>query len=246
MFDILNEKLNSRTILNKREEVSKLLTQRSANISSGTISSISAADLKLLFQLYDEIFLENWFKENYKGKLKFSLSGRMTKSAGLTLCPRNIDKMRQEELVIEIRIGADFFLHYDSIEGSKMVGGIKANNSLGALQLVFEHELCHVIEFIHFKKSKCSGERFKLLAGNLFGHTESYHKLPTYRQIANQKLGLNIGDNVSFTFQGKRLNGILYNINKRATIMVQDNKGNMLDRYGVRYTKYYVPLTLIE
>jgi hypothetical protein len=246
MSDILNEKLNSRAILNKREEVYRLFAQKSANVSSGAISSISASDLDLLFQLYDEIFLENWFKENYKGKLKFSLSRRMTRSAGLTLCPRNIDKLKEEELVLEIRIGIDFFLHYDSIEGSKTVGGIKANNSLGALQLVFEHELCHVIEFIHFKKSKCSGERFKLLAGNLFGHTESYHKLPTYRQIANQKLGLNIGDKVSFTFQGRRLSGILYNINKRATVMVQDKNGNMLDRYGVRYSKYYVPLTLIE
>ncbi len=246
MIDIFNTKLNNGAISNKREEVSKHLIQKSANISCRTISTISASDLELLFQLYDEIFLENWFKENFKGRLKFSLSKRMRRSAGLTLCPKNISKIKPEELVIEIRIGVDFFLHYDSIEGSKSVGGIKARNSLDALQLVFEHELCHVIEFIHYKKSNCSGERFKVLVNNLFGHTESYHKLPTYRQIANQKLGLNIGDNVSFTFKGKRLSGILYNINKRATVMVRDNNGNMLDSHGVRYSKYYVPLTLIE
>jgi len=246
MFDILNTKIQSNDIESKREKVSKLMMQKSANIKSGNISTISIDDLKLLFQLYDEIFFEDWFKEKYKGTLKFSLSGRMTKSAGLTRCPKNIDKIKPEEVVIEIRIGVDFFFHYNSLEGGKTVGGIKTNNSLGALQLVFEHELCHVIEFLHFKKSSCSRERFKVLASNLFGHTESYHRLPTYRQIANQKLGLNIGDTVSFNFDGKKLKGILYNINKRATIMVRDKNGSLADKEGVRYSKYYVPLKRIE
>ena len=246
MFDILNTRLLNDDIDNKRRKVSKLLIQKSANINNGTISTISIADLKLLFQLYDDIFFENWFKGKYKGELKFSLSKRMTKSAGLTLCPKNIDKIKPEELVIEIRIGVDFLFHYGSVEGNKAVGGVKTSNSLGALQLVFEHELCHVIEFLHFKESNCSKERFKVLANNLFGHTESYHKLPTYRQIAYQKLGLNIGDTVSFTFEGIRLGGILYNINKRATVIVQDKNGPLVDKQGVRYSKYYVPLALIE
>lgn len=246
MFDITDTKLNENSIDNKRKEVSERLMLKSTGIKDGTISTISTADLKLLYQLYDEVFFENWFKDKYRGELKFSLSRRMTKSAGLTLCPKNINKIKPEELVIEIRIGVDFFFHYDSVKESKSVGGIKTSNSLEALQLVFEHELCHVIEFIHFKKSSCSGERFKALAGNLFGHTESYHKLPTYRQIANQKLGLNLGDTISFAFEGKTLTGILYNINKRATVMVQDKNGNMIGRNGVRYSKYYVPLTQIE
>ena len=103
-----------------------------------------------------------------------------------------------------------------------------------------------MIEFIHFKKSNCRGKRFKELANNLFGHTESFHKLPTYRQIANQKLGLNIGDTISFNLEGMRLMGVLYNINKRATVLVQDKNGALIDKQGVRYSKYYVPLTLIE
>jgi hypothetical protein len=226
----------------KREEISKLLMQQSPNIRSGVINTISTADLELMFWLYDQTFFENWFKKSFKGKIKFSLSRRMTKSAGLTLCPKNIDKVKPEDLVIEIRIGVDFFFHYGLVEGSKMVCGVKTSNSLEALQLVFEHELCHVIEFIHFKESNCSGNRFKTIANNLFGHTESYHKLPTHRQIAKQKLGLNIGDTVSFTFDGKRLTGVLYNINKRATVMVRSDNGPLVDNKGNRYSKYYVPL----
>jgi hypothetical protein len=219
---------------------------RSPGIKSRTISAISAADIELLFQLYDEIFFGSWFKESYEGKIRFSLSRRMTKSAGLTICPKRMDKIKPEELVIEIRIGVDFFLHYGLIEGSKKVCGVMTNSSLQALQLVFEHELCHVIEFIHFKKSNCSGKRFKAIAGSLFGHTESYHKLPTNKQIAKQKLGLDIGDTVSFTFEGKRLKGLLYNINKRAIIMVRDKSGPLIDNKGNRYTKYYIPLMLLK
>ncbi|UWG96516.1 hypothetical protein LPY66_16720 [Dehalobacter sp. DCM] len=170
----------------------------------------------------------------------------MTKSAGLTLCPKNIVKIQPEELVIEIRISVNLLFNYGMLEGNKMVGGILTSNNLEALQLIFEHELCHVIEFIHYHKSNCTQERFKSLARNIFGHIESTHKLPTSNQIATQKLGLNIGDNVSFNFEGKRLTGILYRINKRATVMVKDKNGYLTDKNGNRYVKYYVPLPLLN
>lgn len=246
MFDIFGTKLQGDAIENKRREISRLLTGKSKNIKNETVSALSAADLDILFRLYDEVFFENWFKENYKGKLKFSVSRQMTKSAGLTKCPRNINTIRPEELVIEIKIGIDFFFNYGRVEGSGSVGGIETGSSLEALQLVFEHELCHVLEFIHYGRSSCKAERFKSLAGNLFGHTESWHKLPTHRQVAADNLGINIGDMVSFTFEGKRYTGILYNIKKRATVMVRDKAGTLADKQGKRYSKYYVPLSLIE
>lgn len=246
MFDILAAKLQGDIIENKRRKISGLLTEKSGNIKSETVSALSAADLDILFGLYDEIFFENWFKQSYKGKLKFSVSRRMTRSAGLTRCPKNIGSIRPEDLVIEVKIGIDFFLHYGMVEGSGMVGGIETGSSLEALQLVFEHELCHVIEFITYGRSSCKGKRFRTIAGNLFGHTESCHKLPTHRQIAFDALGLKIGDSISFIYDGRVLTGVLYSINKRATVMVRDNNGLLADRQGRRYSKYYVPLSLIE
>lgn len=246
MFDMLKTKLSKNDIHSKREEIVKILNLSSPNIKNGVVSTISTDDLNLLFRLYDQIFFDNWFKEVFKGKIKFSLSRRMTKSAGLTLCPKNVDKIKPEELTIEIRIGVDFFFHYGLVEGSKTVCGVKTYNSLEALQLVFEHELCHVNEFIHFKRSNCKGERFKTIASNFFGHTESYHKLPTNRQIANQRLGLKIGDKVLFNHEGKTLRGIIYNINKRATVMVRNANGFLMDDKGNRYSKYYVPLMMLK
>ncbi len=233
-------------ILKKRSEVMDRLLEKSSNIKDGTITSISVADLQLLFDLYDSIFLHNRFKNSFKGKLKFSLSGRMTRSAGLTLCPKNIGRLREEDVTLEIRMGVDFFLHYGSYDGGKAVSGIRTTGSLEALMLVFEHELCHVLEFLIFKQSSCGRKRFKAMAYGLFGHTESHHRLPTNRQIAKQKLGLNLGDTVSFSRSGTRYTGILYRINKRATVMVADRDGSYKDRKGVRYRKYYVPLLLLE
>lgn len=245
MHQIINLKYNKKSIKEKRLMISQLLIQSSSNIKSVDIHTISSDDLYLLFQLYDKFFLDNWLTTNYKGKIKFTLSRRLTRSAGQTKWIRNIGRIKPEQRIIEISIGVDFVLNYDQVEGKKSVGGIATGNSLEALQLVFEHELCHVIEYICFGETKCSGDRFKTIAGNLFGHTGRFHSLPTSREIATQKLGLKIGDVVFFSFKDCILQGILYRINKRATIMVKDNQGNFLDKQGNRYSKYYVPINLL-
>jgi hypothetical protein len=244
--EILNRKHSSGEAENKRKEISRNLISASDRINGKSIHTISTADLELLFGLYDRIFLDHWFHRYYRGNLRFSLSDRMTKSAGKTICRRDIHQTRPEEMVIEIRIGVDFLFQYDQIEGGKTVCGIRTSNSLEALQLVFEHELCHAVEFILFGKSSCAQQRFKTLANNLFGHMESYHRLPTYKQIASQKFGLQIGDVISFPFDGTELTGILYNINKRATVLVRDPEGALADKHGNRYTKFYVPLELLK
>jgi hypothetical protein len=246
MNELTSIKLTPKIIKNKRAEVSRLLTQSSPNIKNGDIKVISTADLKLLFDLYDKVFLGECFQTKFKGKLRFSLSRRMTRSAGKTLFPKDISGIKPENLTIEIRMGVDFFLQHKLVEGSKNACGIKTTTGLEALQVIFEHELCHAIEYICFCQTSCSGARFKTIAGNLFGHTESHHSLLTNTQIAHQMLGIKIGDNVSFTFEGKRLKGILYKINKRAVVMVGDKKGQFADSKGNRYAKYYVPLPMLS
>ena len=246
MINLINKKHTAEDIVQRRSDISKRFIKASHNIQSGVITAILSADLVLMFVLYDQLFFDNWFKDSYKGKMKFSLSRRMTKSAGSTICPKNIAELKPEKVVLEIRIGVDFFFQYGMVEGPKPVCGVNTNNSLEALQLVFEHELCHIIEYICFGASNCRGGRFKTIANNLFAHTASHHNLPTYQQIANQKFALNIGDTVLFTFKGKQLKGVIVNITKRATIMVKDKNGLFVDKQGIRYTKYYVPLNLLE
>ena len=246
MLETLKIKQPAWLIDSRRAKIMDLLSQKSAALNNPQLTAISTADLKLLFELYDEVFFQNWFKSNYKGKMRFSLSRKMTKSAGKTMCPKNIGRIRPEELVLEIRIGVDFFLYYGQLARNSTVCGLKTQSGLEALLLVFEHELCHVLEFLLYHKSSCGGKRFKTMAGNIFGHTDSYHKLPTNKQIAVKMLGLKIGDMVTFEHKEKKLTGLLYNIHKRATVLVPDRNGPLADRAGRRYTKYYVPLSLLK
>lgn len=246
MLEMLKIKRTPIEMESKREKVIEQLFQKSAVIKSLQMTSISTEDLRLLFELYDLYFFENWFRNHYAGKIKFSLSRKMTKSAGKTLCPGNISKIKPENLVLEIRIGVDFFLYYGQLGKSNTVCGVRTTSSLEALLLVFEHELCHVIEFLLFGKSSCKGTRFKTIAANMFGHSESYHRLPTNRQIASKVFGLRIGDSVSFKHNERQLTGLLYNVNKRAVVLVPDRSGILTDRQGKRYSKYYVPLKLLK
>jgi hypothetical protein len=233
-------------IEHKRAEITRRLIAVSLNIKDRTITRIAPDDLRILFKLYNEVFFENRFLQNFRGKIRFSLSRRLTRSAGKTLCPKNIGQIRAEDVVIEIRMGVDFFFEYEAVAGMKRVNGLPSRNALEALQLVFEHELCHVIEFINFHSSNCRRERFKNIARNLFGHLESYHQLPTRQQIACEKTGLKIGDPVSFIYGNQRLQGILSKINKRATVMVRDRNGNYVDREGNKYRKFLAPLELLS
>lgn len=243
---MINVKYNNKTIQQKRKAVREGLFKNSENIKSGKIKSISHRDLRVLYEFYEEIFFDNWFRDNYKGQIRFDLSRRMTKSAGLTKCPKNVSELEPEQILITICIGVDFFFKYDHLEGSKNVCGIKTTDSLEALQIVFEHEMVHALEFILFHNSNCGKERFKNTVHNLFGHTESHHEIPTNKIIAREKLGINIGDKIEFAFEDKALVGYITNINKRATVMVENPHGIYLDSSGKKYMKYYVPLSCIK
>lgn len=239
-MELIKLKYSKIDIIRKRAEVAQRLIATSKRIKNGTIKEISEWDLRFLFELYDEYFFCGWFKNNNKDKFSFSLSRRMTKCAGKTICSKN--NIVPEEMKVEIRIGIDFFFHYGAINNDNNVCGIKTGTSLEALQIVFEHELCHVIEFVTFKESNCKGTRFKVISNNLFGHTESYHQLPTNKEILQKRFGIKIGDNVNFNFEDKKLRGIIQAINKRATVMVPDKNGTYADNRGNKYAKYYVPI----
>lgn len=246
MPDLFTIRYTDAEIQAKRKEVARGLIKHSRNIKDPVINCIGSSDLHLLFQLYDQIFFRHWFARNNRCKIKFSLSTRLSKTAGKTLCPKNIERLRPEERWLEIRLGTDFFFHFHETNNVKSVAGITTDSALEALQLVFEHELCHVIEFIYFHSSNCRQARFKTLALNIFAHTASTHQLPTSKQIAEQKYGIKIGDTVKFNFENRTLEGKIYKINKRATVMVKDKNGTHIDKQGNRYTKYYVPIAWLE
>ncbi|TCK98117.1 hypothetical protein EDC19_0535 [Natranaerovirga hydrolytica] len=242
-MELINLKYDEINIKQSRATIETKWMDQFSNFSETSFADhLTKEDLSLLFYLYDNIFLNDFFKNTYKGSFNFSISNRMTKSAGITLCPKNIKSLHPQQVKFEIRISANFLNNYHHLNKEKYVCGLKTKNPLEALLLIMEHEICHVIEFVYFNQSSCRNNRFKNLAYNIFGHKSSYHALPTNGEIAKEKLGLKIGDSVAFYYKSKKLKGIIYKINKNATVMVKDTKGNYRDYKGNQYSKYYVPL----
>lgn len=226
----------------RRAELIKQFSETSQNWDGERFKRLSTEDLKLLLDLYIEQFFGKRWDEEIGDRLTFSLSTRMTKSAGKTIIKRSGPDLAPPQMRFEIRIGVSFLFQFDEVERSKLVCGLSAPNALWALLFVLEHELCHVIEAAYYGKSNCSKERFKGLARRLFGHGSSYHELPTAREIAYQK-GLRVGDEVTFHHQGRMKKGMIAAINKRATVMVPAKDGPYMDKKGTRYDKYYVSLS---
>lgn len=208
------------------------------------ISKISSKDIALFFSLYDKYFFNGELGKCFSNKIKFSVSNKMTKSAGKTIVKRNNYSCEINQY--EIRMGLNFFVGYNKVDRDKYVNGVKTKDVLNAFSLVFEHELCHLLEFYIFNKSSCSNKRFKTIAKKIFGHTGVFHELPTYSEIAYKNMGLKLGCSVNFNYEGNLLHGVINAINKRATVMVSNDKGNYLDRLGNHYLKYYVSLDMLE
>lgn len=230
----------------KRNYIRNELFRLSRTIKSGKLERVADEDLSILFQLYDAIFLNDYFKNNYKGKLIFKFSRRLKSSAGITKCQKNLSALPPENYSFEINISADFLFDYYRVDREIEVNGYQTKDSLDALLLVFEHELCHVMENIQYQTSSCRGKRFYTMANTIFGHTGVTHALPTNFEINRLNYKVKVGDSVNFTFEDKKMFGIIHKINKRATVMVENKKGRYVDKYGKRYQKYYVPLDIIQ
>lgn len=242
-MSILNSLIYSQNEIDeKRETIKRAVLQKSALLLSEDLNGITNKDLWLLFYLYDEVFLNYYFKEKFKGQFKFSFSKQLTSSAGITKCPKNLSKLKPEQYTFEIKISSNFLLDFYKADRDKKVSGYIVNNPLEAMMIVFEHELCHCIEYIESFKSSCKKQAFKQMANNIFGHTEVVHALPTKREINILEYGFKPGDKVYFEFENKLICGIVSRINKRATVMVADKKGRYRDGAGKRYTKFYVPI----
>jgi len=238
-------KYDLETVNKKRNLVKNELFEKSKYIKTSDFTDITDNDLYLLYNLYDEIFLESWFKDNFKGKITFKLSKQLSQAAGNTKTKKNIGEIKEEDIEFEIKISMNHLLNFDKIDRSKSVGGIEAESKLDSLMLVFEHELCHVIEFLFYKKSNCNKQIFKDIIFNLFKHHETTHKLVSAREANYQKYKLLVGDRVSFNYEGMKLNGIINKINKRATVMSPSQRGKYVDKSGQHYTKYNVSLNCL-
>lgn len=109
------------------------------------------------------------------------------------------------------------------------------------LQRILEHELIHLLENLHWDASDCSRANFHWFAARLFGHTVAGHGLVTRREIARTEYGVRVGDLVAFDFEGRRVEGRIGSIRRRATVFVEEP----CPGGGRHQRKFHVPLALL-
>jgi hypothetical protein len=236
-------------IASKVKRIYGVTLGRSRYIRCGSFAAISGDDLKLLFELYDSEFfgglLDVLLTRNGRRRLFFRVSRKLTRSGGKTTrMRRRADS--QSDTVYEIAISSTLlFQTFADVDRPVTVNGVLCRDRLEALQRVFEHELIHLVESVLWGESSCSAPRFRSMARQLFAHTEVTHQLVTQRERAEKNFGIRLGDRVTFRFDGQHYTGIVNRITKRATVLVESDRGRPYSD-GKRYDKFYVPLALLE
>ncbi|MCI0462413.1 MAG: hypothetical protein L0Z62_36135, partial [Gemmataceae bacterium] len=218
----------------------------------GNFTSIGNPDLALLFDLYDAGFFGGKLRQTLQtagSLLHFRLAARMTRAGGKTTMTRPRRAPGQgasQPPHFEIAISTTLlFQTYQDIERTVRINGFVCADRLQALQRIMEHELVHLIEFLVWQRSRCTADNFQQLARRLFAHTDVTHDLVTQRERAQAKFDIRVGDRVRFEFEGKAHVGVVNRITRRATVLVEDPRGQ---RYtdGKRYLKFYIPLVMLE
>lgn len=219
----------------------RLLTR----LQSAGLDGLEAEDLRHAYQLYDVAFFDGLLQRSLRERglpLGFRLSRRMTRSAGRMGVRGRRRGRWHSARVEELEIALSSVLLLESWDGQpRAVNGHSCQDPLEALQLVLEHELLHLAEYLVWGQTRCSRPRFRAMARARFGHSASTHRLATPRQRASQQLGLRPGIWVAFQHAGQRHEGMINRITRRATVLVPNPQGRPYSDGG-RYDKYYVPL----
>jgi len=224
----------------------------SKSIRTGNFTRISQEDLSLLFTLNNRAFFDGRIVEMLcadRAPLTYRLSRRMTSVAGKTtqfVEPRASGQRPMPRKRYEIAVSTVLlFGTFQQVDRPVTVGGLPCRDRLEALQRIFEHELLHLVEFLGWGDSDCKAANFHRLSQQIFGHAGVHHDLVTPRELAAQTYQIREGDMVSFVHEGQRLVGLVNRITRRATVLVEDPRGEEYQS-GKRFLTFYVPLALLR
>jgi hypothetical protein len=238
-------KLGTDEIVARTKQIHGVVLNKSKYIDGPNFNGIHPRDLELLFKQYDNDFFQGQIKEALSDSpLHFGLSKRMTSSGGKTACfTDRTNGKRRYEISVSTTILFGCFAGDD--HRPIICSGITCCDRLDALQRVMEHELVHLIEMLLWEKSSCLKPRYHSITLRFFAHTENKHQLITPREKAFVKFGIRPGIQVRFRLDGTERIGVVNRVNKRATVLVEDGRGEPYSD-GKRYSKFYVPVQMLE
>jgi hypothetical protein len=233
----------------------KAVMDQSPHIREGNFTLIGTDDLQRLFLWYDQEFfrgrLGEMVLEDGAHPMAFRLSRRLVSAAGQTVreVRRGQHKRGGHSIIkvdYEITISTTLlYSTFKDVERTITVGGLVCRDRLEALQRIFEHELLHLAEFLGWGRSNCRADNFHALSRRIFAHEGAFHDLITPREQASAAFNIRIGEQVSFELDGARHTGHVNRITRRATVLVENQRGRLYSD-GKRYLTYYVPLPLLQ
>lgn len=223
-----------------RRRIRESLLMTSRFIQAPNFLRCSEHDLRAIFDAYDATFFDGALRGALPTPLPLRFNGRLRSAGGRTVRRRE-RRTGRVDYAIEIS-STLLFSNFRTPEETAIVVGVPCADRLDALMRIMEHEMVHLAEFLAFGESKCARKRFQRCARALFGHVEHRHAMVTPRQKTIQSTPLRPGDSVRFTLDGVPRRGTINRINRRATVLVADARGQ---RYsdGKRYLKFYIPVT---
>ena len=221
-----------------RRVVRDRLLESSRTLDGPAFTRVHADDLATLVSAYDEMFLDGSLRAALgTSPLRVGFSTRATRRGGGTRRMRAVGAVRYDIVISTTPLSESFRGPGEDVR----VCGLTCSDRLDALQRVLEHEIVHLAEFLVWDGSSCSRPRFQGIAARLFGHTSHQHEMPTPRQRAAEIHGIRPGDAVWFEHEGKRVEGVVNRITKRAPVLVPHPAGRPFSD-GRRYQVVYVPV----
>ena len=230
----------------RNQHIAARIFGESKTIQGPDFRAISGADLRCIFDLYDQQYFDRRLNLALNDTpLEFRVSSRMTRAGGKT----GFWKKNRNSPIERLEIAVSSTLLFQTFRGEQTdhsirVTGVECYTRLDALMRVMEHELVHLAELLGWDESSCRRDRFQTIAWQVFGHTDHRHALITPRDRA-AAAGVRPGRQVRFDFRGETLNGIVNRVTRRATVLVPASDGELFSD-GITYRRYYVPIRMLE
>lgn len=272
---VLTFRLPAAEIQARQRRIHGEVLQLSRSMDTANFSRLDTDDLRRMTMLYDREFFDAKLLGTIgRQRLTFGLSSRMTRIAGKLVThyptPNSTNRKskhngtfagvptgarpakhpdregkvdnRQFEMVLSSTL---LFHAFDDVDRPITVTGLRCKNRLEAMQRVCEHELVHLLEMFFWNDSSCSQCRFQDIASRFFGHTEHSHDLITQRERAARNFDVRVGAFVRFRHEGKWIRGWVNRITRRATVLVEDPRGERFTD-GKHYVRFYVPIEQLK
>ena len=152
---------------------------------SHTLDGLNVTQLRDLFDLYDLHFFDNAFNRYLVPPNKFEVKFTTHAVTTAGFCKRTgceyYISINKSIFTDKLFTGAAQHFH--------AANGLVCRTKLDCLQLVMEHEMIHLLQFIWHQcantKQSAHGVEFKQLAKNIFGHTETKHEL--FRELTAEQ-----------------------------------------------------------